>query len=563
MGVTLIMDRARKDIKYVAGDVEHDGIRIEMMTKPPPAALSFDEKDNMSVYQTAVTELAGLDSAASPEALSYKHLAVLSLARSGATEFAQSEYERYGLTRISAHEDIMALAGRLAKDLFEASGNIEHARDSANFYEAAFQSTSGYYSGINAATMSLIAKVPQEIVMGRAQAVLSRLSAVSGETDEARYFIYASRAEAHYILGDKTSAAAALQAALDFDPLNYTAHASTYRQFRLLAQAHGETMDWLKPLRAPLSVHFAGHLFSKIKDEDSLCVAMSDLIQKEDIGFGYGALAAGSDIIFAEALLEEGGDLHVILPVGVDIFKAASVSALDQKSATNWGARFDSCLERASSIRVLTDYEDWPDADLNNYAARISMGEACSRARTLSSKAGQVLIWDGKADSSLTAHHAQDWQSAKEKLGDGGPSDRFQFIMDFPNHRRAGSSRKIETGSAFTIKTSLAKNGELVQQFDDCSEALAAAVKAMEAGAASDRFGLDIALNRKVNGAPPRALVCEALSRDGLPGSLTVSQDLSAILALEYSSDWASGFTGWGEYEGVKLPAYFAKPLAQ
>ena len=530
---------------------------------PHFASESLDVKDNMSVYQAAVTVLAQLEHDGSPEALSCKHLAVLSLARSGAMEFAQSEYERYGLTRISGHEDIMALAGRLAKDRFDASGDFEHARDSANLYEAAFQSTSGYYSGINAATMSLISKVPQEIVIDRAQAVLSRLSAVSGETDEARYFIHASRAEAYYILGDKASASASLQAALDFDPLNYTAHASTYRQFRLLAQAHGENMDWLKPLRAPLSVHFAGHLFSRITDEDSLCVAISDLIQKEDIGFGYGALAAGSDIIFAEALLKEGGELHVILPVAADIFKAISVMALDKKSGTNWGARFDSCLERASSMRILTGYEDWPDVDLNNYAAKISMGQACSRARTLSSRAGQVLIWDGNASSSLTAHHAQDWRSSKEEFGEGMTSERPQFIMEFPDRRRAGSSRKIETHSAFTVKTSLAKNGELIRQFDDCSEALAAAVKAMEKGAVSDRFGLDIAMSRKLNPAPRPALVCEALSRDGLPGSLTVSQDLSALLALEHSSDWVSGFTGWSEYEGGVIPAYFAKPLTQ
>ena len=88
---------------------------------PHFASESLDVKDNMSVYQAAVTVLAQLEHDGSPEALSCKHLAVLSLARSGAMEFAQSEYERYGLTRISGHEDIMALAGRLAKDRFDAS----------------------------------------------------------------------------------------------------------------------------------------------------------------------------------------------------------------------------------------------------------------------------------------------------------------------------------------------------------------------------------------------------------------------------------------------------------
>ena len=546
---------------------KYDGARTEMTTKSPLSSLGLDTSDNMSVYKAAIDALGGLESETSPEALFYKHLAVLSLARSGATEFAQSEYDRYGLARVSGHEDIMALAGRLAKDRFDASGDIEHARDSASLYEAAFQSTSGYYSGVNAATMSLLAKVPKEIVKGRAQAVLSRLSSMSGDTDEARYFIHASRAEAHYILSDKTSAAAALQAALDFDPLNYTAHAATYRQFRLLAQVHGEPMDWLKPLRAPLSVHFAGHLFSKIEDEDKLFVSMSDLIQKEDIGFGYGALAAGSDIIFAEALLEEGGDLHVILPVAIDIFKAASVSAIDQKGATHWGARFDHCLERASSIRILTDYTDWPDAVLNNYAAKVAMGEACRRARTLSSKAGQVLIWDSKLGRSFTAHHAQDWQAPFAKIGEAAAKERAQFILEFPDQRprsklSVSTLSKIDQSSYKNI-IGVAKNGKFIAKIDHPLDAMDIVATALE-NSKHARIGLHV--TPLANSAAPvdkPLWDCKALSEAASPGSILVSQDMAAILALEGESLWETGFAGYVRNGDEDIPAYFAKPVAK
>lgn len=510
--------------------------------------------DNLAVYQDALSQLAGKDKDSSLEALTLKHRAVLALARAGAADFAQSEYDRYGLGRVKNHEDIMALAGRLAKDRFEASGDVEQARSSANFYESAFQSTGGYYSGINAATMSLIAKVPAEIVMGRAQAVLTRLSNLSGQSDEDRYFIHASRAEAYYILGDKVAAAAALQAALDYDPLNYTAHASTYRQFRLLSAAHGETMDWLTPLRAPVSVHYAGHLFSDIADEDRLTVAISDLIQQQDIGFGYGALAAGSDIIFAECLLAEGGELHLILPVPQDVFKRASVEAFDTGEA-KWSARFDACAAQARSVRYVSDVSAWPESALNNFAARIAMGEACARAHTLSSHAAQVLIWDKKLGKSLTAHHAVDWQKAA-----GAKADRAQFVLEFPGPRRAVGARLVQdiSNSPFSLKIALAKNEESVSVFDTVAEAMAAAETALNMAGEGDSFGLHIAAQEN----HARAL-CESLSRDALPRSLLVSQDMAAIISLEHSSQWVTGFAGFSQSSGTETPAYFAKRKAE
>jgi hypothetical protein len=505
--------------------------------------------DNMAAYQAAVSALSGQETATTPDACALKHRAVLALARAGATEFAQSEYERYGLDDVKAHENIMALAGRLAKDRYEASGDIEQARDSANFYEAAFQSTSGYYSGINAATMSLLANVPPEIVMGRAQAVLTRLSALTGDSREDRYYIEASRAEAHYILGDRAAAQSALKTALDYDPLNYTAHASTYRQFKLLAKAHGEDIDWLAPLRAPTSVHFAGHLFSRVKDEDRLNVAITDLIQKEDIGFAYGALAAGSDIVFAECLLAEGGELHAVLPVPVDVFKKASVEAFDADGA-NWSARFEACLAKAASVRSITGYTVWPNMALNNYAARISMGEACARAQTLSSKAAQLLIWDGVPGTSLTARHARDWTEA----AGGSALHRPQYVLEFPDVRDPKrESQDLE--DSFAVKVGLAKNAQMTSLYGTAGEALAALKTLLSSAGPKDKFGLHIAPFKGEGDLE----FCKTLSDAALPGSVFVSRDMAAITVLAHGTQWETGFTGRCNNDPTQRPAWFLK----
>lgn len=120
--------------------------------------IAEDEHDYIQSYENATAKLS-----TSPSDQNLQHKAVLSLARAGSLGFALSEYKRYALNNVRQHEDIMALGGRLSKDLYlRSSGKkaLDYARDSAHQYEAAFQDTKGYYSGVNAATMALMSKMP-------------------------------------------------------------------------------------------------------------------------------------------------------------------------------------------------------------------------------------------------------------------------------------------------------------------------------------------------------------------------------------------------------------------
>ena len=71
------------------------------------------EDDYLKIYENAVLEL---ETAPNDRNLQYR--AVLALARMGSPDFALSEYERYDLSNLRHHEDIMALGGRLSKDLY-------------------------------------------------------------------------------------------------------------------------------------------------------------------------------------------------------------------------------------------------------------------------------------------------------------------------------------------------------------------------------------------------------------------------------------------------------------
>ncbi len=95
-----------------------------------------------------------------PESNELKHRAVLTLARAGATKQAQREFERLGLGGVRNNEDILALGGRLLKDMSLAAHGHDRRRlagESAAKYAQAYSLHHGYYPGINTATMTLLA----------------------------------------------------------------------------------------------------------------------------------------------------------------------------------------------------------------------------------------------------------------------------------------------------------------------------------------------------------------------------------------------------------------------
>jgi hypothetical protein len=67
------------------------------------------------------------------------------------------------------------------------------------------------------------------------------------------------------------------------------------------------------------------------------------VVREQGIGFAYGGLAAGADIVFAEALLEAGAELHLVLPVNLDSFVAVSVAPF----GTDWVRALRALLHRA------------------------------------------------------------------------------------------------------------------------------------------------------------------------------------------------------------------------
>ncbi len=323
------------------------------------------------------------------------HRAVLALARSGATERAWDKYRDYKLDARS-EEDIVALGARIAKDFALNASGVERrmrAAEAGRGYEAAFEASGGYYSAINAATIWLLAGDGERSRTLAAKAL--EICARTKPEDDHPYYLAATEAEANILLGREDAAKAALERAFARNDGDFAAMATTRRQLRLACEAVGIDDAVLDVLAPPTVVHYSGHMIGARFPESEVPDAarrIGDALERHGAGFGYGSLACGADILFAEALLARGAELHLVFPFEIAEFKAVSVD----RGEEGWSGRFDHCLARAASVTMATDDAYLGDDYLFAYAANLAMGLALLRAASLEAPAHQVALWDGQ-----------------------------------------------------------------------------------------------------------------------------------------------------------------------
>ena len=150
----------------------------------------------------------------------------------------------------------------------------------------------------------------------------------------------------------------------------------------------------LASLAAPSVIHFPGHTNRPAVSRRGGGIG-AERIGKHcsvtNVGFGYGSLAAGADILFAEELIRRKAEVNLAMPFDIEEFKRVSVAYAGE----GWLRRFDDCLRAAQSITYATTDEYLGDDSLFGYASRMAMGLASLRARFLDTPARQIAIWDG------------------------------------------------------------------------------------------------------------------------------------------------------------------------
>lgn len=364
-----------------------------------------------------------------PDDVWLRYRAVLVLARAGATRLAAQRYEEYGLAT-EGHEDIAALRARLAKDLALAEEGPRRARlaaHAADGYEGVYARTHGYFPGINAATMRLVGGEVDR-AQALARRILVEIEGPGSAAGEDTYYRLATRAEAQLILDRGAAARASLAEARAAAGADFAALATTRKQLKVVCEARGVDARLLDVLAPPRVIYYCGHMIAapgmdgrfRADAEDAVAAVIRSHLDREDVGFGYGALGAGADILFAEALIAREAELHVVLPFRRDEFIDTSVRPAGER----WVSRFARCLAAARSVRYSTEDSYLGDADLFAYGSQLAMGLAVLRARYLDAPVEQVALWDGAPATRSwgTAADVATWRSlglAQTIIGEG------------------------------------------------------------------------------------------------------------------------------------------------
>ena len=312
----------------------------------------------------------------------------MALARAGATGRAWDAFVAAGLDGIVTQPNVLTLKGRLLKDRARAAGEgaaqAQLFLQSAKAYAGAAALNPDSYPLINAATMSLFAGQTDHMqILANQVLALMQTGVGHGET---AYWHAATRAEALLLIDDIEAAKASFAKAIEHAPQAWEDHATTLRQFRQISAFRKQDYEWLSAYAPPPSLYFSG-MMGLAADDMIAIEAVEEAVARTGAGFGFGALAAGADILIAEALIAMDAELHVVLPVIPSVFRAVSVDPF----GAEWGERFDSLFEIATSVQIIDGGPALSMAAIE-IAAQVAKGRAVDNAARMESEAIDLIV---------------------------------------------------------------------------------------------------------------------------------------------------------------------------
>lgn len=338
-----------------------------------------------------------------PANVRLRQLQGLALARSGASERANEvleELRREG----QADEETLGMLGRTYKDLAaHAPTHGERAKflkRAAETYAQGYAATGGYWTGINAATMTLLCGETD-----RARALAQKVRAECLEALERKsgnqYWLLAALGEAALILRDWSQTGEWYARAAHEGKNRFGDVQSSRRNARLILKHWNENPNWIdKCLHVPSVIVFAGHMIDRpdratprfpSELESAVAKGIRKKIDMLKPGFGFASAACGSDILFLEAMLEAGAEIWVVLPYEKKQFIRDSVDFISKSS---WCARFDRVLERATRVITAAPQKLEIGGVAYEFCNQLLLGLAAIRARQLDTTMSPLAVWD-------------------------------------------------------------------------------------------------------------------------------------------------------------------------
>lgn len=306
-------------------------------------------------------------------------LLAISLSKSGSPEQALAHLD-LAYRRNPEDPETAGILGGVYKDLFRKLQDSKYAILSRDTYSKNFSITKNYYTGINAATMSAIAG---KAVQGReiANAVIALIESTANSVWE-----FATLGEAYLLIKNRDRSVDYYIKARQSAGNDWGKVLSIHNQLWLLNHYVPVPKEIFRIFAPPVVMAFAGHMVdapnratprfpavieTKVKD------AIKGAIRTLNASIGYCSLACGGDILFAEAMVEEGREVHVLMPFNKSDFTNTSLAFAGE----HWVNRFEALQTKYPNTFITQDHYGGND-DLFSLLGKVIFGAAILRSQT-------------------------------------------------------------------------------------------------------------------------------------------------------------------------------------
>jgi class 3 adenylate cyclase len=159
-------------------------------------------------------------------------------------------------------------------------------------------------------------------------------------------------------------------------------------------------------------VVFSGHMIDRPERpvprfppdwEGRVAQRIAEELERLDAAHGYASVACGGDILFHEAMLRRGADIHLVLPCNVDEFREVCI---DFAPGGDWGRRFEAVLARAASIEFIGEQCASDNAAASECCNRVIVGLGVMQARSKGLPFGALAVWDGRPGDAPGGTHS-------------------------------------------------------------------------------------------------------------------------------------------------------------
>ena len=327
----------------------------------------------------AAYNLAGKTLQLDPENVNIKQQYGLALAKLGLLERAKSWlwdlYQNY-----SDDPETAGILGSVLKSIYKKDKNWDDAVHSRNIYLENYKHNKSFYTGINAASMSVV------IGDQKMAALIAREITGEIESESQDFWELVTLGEAFLLLGNQESAINAYKKARNTIEKDHGMFNSVYGQFILLSDHIEVPIELIKLFKPPSVIVFTGHMIdhpdrSEPRFPESISAQIAEEIAKAldklDAGIGYSSLACGADILFVEEMIRRNAEVNLFLPYNMSDFVKSSINF----AGPEWLKKFNRILEN-HSVNYITEEGYFGNDDLHALLGSVIFGKSILRAES-------------------------------------------------------------------------------------------------------------------------------------------------------------------------------------